>query len=105
MLLFQAFVICLTGSLRSRYRLSFEPWFLLGFFAFLDAIVPPVTRLFRHRASRERDESAAPNIEAPREVNAGEPAIASDAVAVRSTSQESPAKASFAKDSEEMLSR
>ncbi len=39
MLLFQASVICLTGSLRSRYRLSFEPWFLLGFFGFLDSLV------------------------------------------------------------------
>jgi len=38
MLLFQAFVIFLTGSLRSRYRLSFEPWFFLGLFALLDAL-------------------------------------------------------------------
>jgi len=39
MLLLQAFVILLTGSLRSRYRLSFEPWFFLGFFAFFDALI------------------------------------------------------------------
>ncbi len=39
MLVFQAFVIFLTGSLRSRYRLSFEPWFFLGLFAFLDSLV------------------------------------------------------------------
>ena len=38
-LLFQAFVIFLTGSVRSRYRLSFEPWFLLGAFCFLDFLV------------------------------------------------------------------
>lgn len=45
MLLFQAFVIALTGSLRSRYRLSFEPWLFLGVFAFLDAAL----RLALHR--------------------------------------------------------
>ncbi len=39
MLLFQAAVIFLTGSLRSRYRLSFEPWFFLGLFAFFDGLV------------------------------------------------------------------
>lgn len=39
MLLFQAFVIFLTGSLRSRYRLSFEPWFFLGLFALFDGLV------------------------------------------------------------------
>lgn len=45
MLLLQAFAVCLTGSLRSRYRLSFEPWFLLGAFCFCDFAVYSIRRL------------------------------------------------------------
>ena len=39
MLLLQAFVTFLSGSVHARYRLSFEPWFLLGVFCFLDSVV------------------------------------------------------------------
>lgn len=39
MLLFQAFVIFLSGSNHGRYRLSFEPWFLLGVFCLLDSLL------------------------------------------------------------------
>lgn len=38
-LLFEAFAIFTTGSLRSRYRLIYEPWWFLGVFCMLDAAV------------------------------------------------------------------
>ncbi len=55
MLVFQALVICLSGSLRSRYRLSFEPWFLLGFFCLLDF----VGTLLRKKWTRSRSSNEA----------------------------------------------
>ncbi len=55
MLLLQGCIIFLTGSLRSRYRLSFEPWLFLGFFAFLDALVS-----LGRAALTARDQPAAP---------------------------------------------
>jgi|GEM_PF-951546 len=38
-LLFEAFAVFATGSLRSRYRLIYEPWWFLGLFCILDAAV------------------------------------------------------------------
>ncbi len=38
-LLFEAFVVFVTGSLRSRYRLIYEPWWFLGLFCALDAVI------------------------------------------------------------------
>lgn len=56
MLLFQTFAIFLTGSLRSRYRVSFEPWFFLGLFAFLDALAG-----WRRRGSAQSTVLSAPS--------------------------------------------
>ncbi len=50
-LLFQAFVVFLTGSIRSRYRLSFEPWLLLGAFCLLDFVACWVRGLFARKTT------------------------------------------------------
>lgn len=39
MLLFMGFVVCVAGSLRSRYRLAFEPYWYLGLAGLLDTAV------------------------------------------------------------------
>ena len=53
MLLLQAFAVGLSASLRSRYRLSFEPWFLLGVFCLLDSVVGLVRASWSRNAGKK----------------------------------------------------
>lgn len=55
-LLFEAFAIFTTSSLRSRYRLIYEPWWFLGVFCMIDAVV--ALALGGWRAFRDGDQAA-----------------------------------------------
>jgi hypothetical protein len=53
MLLIQGFVTCVSGSAHARYRLSFEPWFLLGLFCLLDCAAGLVQASWNRKALRK----------------------------------------------------
>lgn len=61
MMVGQAFVVFCASSLRSRYRLLYEPWFYLGLFCLIDLAVLLIVNLFKiyfpPRAAAPRKES------------------------------------------------
>jgi hypothetical protein len=56
MIFFLSFIVFSTSSLRSRYRLVFEPWWFIGFFALLDSLVASVrSSLSTSKSTTESD--------------------------------------------------
>ncbi len=60
-LLFEAFAIFTTSSLRSRYRLIYEPWWFLGVFCMLDAAVVLISG--GCRAFRDGDQTSLDDVQ------------------------------------------